>query len=546
MASRAAPGKDAGASSAAGGARTRLRYERVTNVLVLLACLYGLSYAFWNVHYAHDPGHLSHQSRLRDQFHHFVTSAPLAARVKGVQGGGGSALRLFTRVEAPTEEDQENELIDAEEFRMLPDQGGAADADRAADDGGEGEEQETEEQQEAEAVGDDGAGTDDAGSGDAVPDSVSVPDPAEDVPSGPTHATRIRGGGDDGGVASPIAVAPANPKPTPAHAGGSPSPQHAHKPSFLGKGKKFKAHIVMTKRSIPPVGNKLMTPWKELHGPGLRTLGKVTESLVSALPEKDVFQNTHFNSCAIVGSAGLLLTQNFGDAIDAHDAIFRFNIAPVKGFERHVGSRTSIRLVNRHHFGFREFDDEICLYHATLEEAIRKYIRINKARPDLPNYPLDMSFYKKVVLWKRAETPTNGYFGIKLALMLCDRITIFGFLRTWKGFVKYHYFNDEEPNKKQLARDTGGEMPILKELLSMHRDRVHFAHPCIMDSKCGGCPEGGRCDGRTPYPVPKVGYCAVEHKPCFLKCSPANNCKKPTSGICPKGLKGTQQCSPFV
>jgi beta-galactoside alpha2,6-sialyltransferase (sialyltransferase 2) len=48
-----------------------------------------------------------------------------------------------------------------------------------------------------------------------------------------------------------------------------------------------------------------------------------------------------------VRSAGLLLVRDFGAEIDAHDAVFRFNLAPVRGFERFAGSKTTVRLINR-------------------------------------------------------------------------------------------------------------------------------------------------------------------------------------------------------
>ena len=74
------------------------------------------------------------------------------------------------------------------------------------------------------------------------------------------------------------------------------------------------------------------------HGPSLRSA-----SMAVAL-------NTSFRSCAIVGSSGSLLTRRAGEEIDTHSAIFRFNDAPVLGYEPHVGSRTTIRFCNGQNF----------------------------------------------------------------------------------------------------------------------------------------------------------------------------------------------------
>lgn len=51
-------------------------------------------------------------------------------------------------------------------------------------------------------------------------------------------------------------------------------------------------------------------------------------------------------TCAIVGSSGLLLNHEHGKAIDAHDFVIRANNAPTKGFEKHVGAKTSLMTMN--------------------------------------------------------------------------------------------------------------------------------------------------------------------------------------------------------
>ena len=59
-----------------------------------------------------------------------------------------------------------------------------------------------------------------------------------------------------------------------------------------------------------------------------------------------VAKNARYRSCAVVGSSGHLLAAARGAEIDAHEAVFRFNTAPVRGFERHVGRRTTLRVLN--------------------------------------------------------------------------------------------------------------------------------------------------------------------------------------------------------
>lgn len=54
--------------------------------------------------------------------------------------------------------------------------------------------------------------------------------------------------------------------------------------------------------------------------------------------------------------------------------------------------------------------------------------------------------------------------------MLCDSVKVYGFMRNWKAArVKYHYFNDEEPNVSQLQRDGKGELPQIEKLIKAHK-----------------------------------------------------------------------------
>ncbi|KAK1902835.1 Beta-galactoside alpha-26-sialyltransferase 2, partial [Dissostichus eleginoides] len=67
--------------------------------------------------------------------------------------------------------------------------------------------------------------------------------------------------------------------------------------------------------------------------------------LVPSLPLEKLHQNA-FKTCAVVTSAGAILRSGLGREIDNHDAVLRFNAAPTEGYERDVGNKTTIRIIN--------------------------------------------------------------------------------------------------------------------------------------------------------------------------------------------------------
>lgn len=60
----------------------------------------------------------------------------------------------------------------------------------------------------------------------------------------------------------------------------------------------------------------------------------------------------------LVGSSSNLLKTKKGSIIDTFEEIVRFNRAPTTGFEKHVGSKTTVRFCNPHVFLNNEFEGQ--------------------------------------------------------------------------------------------------------------------------------------------------------------------------------------------
>ena len=63
-------------------------------------------------------------------------------------------------------------------------------------------------------------------------------------------------------------------------------------------------------------------------------------------PDMPIDLSLKCNTCALVSSSGMLLDSNAGSQIDSADCVFRLNSAPTLGFEKDVGSKTTVRVLS--------------------------------------------------------------------------------------------------------------------------------------------------------------------------------------------------------
>ncbi|VAH26996.1 unnamed protein product [Triticum turgidum subsp. durum] len=144
------------------------------------------------------------------------------------------------------------------------------------------------------------------------------------------------------------------------------------------------------------------------------------ELLSILLPARPPFHPRQFATCAVVGNSGDLLKTEFGQEIDAHDAVFRDNEAPVnKKYAKYVGLKRDFRLVvrgaARNMAPILKADEALIIKSLTHKE-------INAVIKELPN---PVYLFQGIVLRRGAKG--TGMKSVELALSMCDIVDIYGF-----------------------------------------------------------------------------------------------------------------------
>ena len=164
-------------------------------------------------------------------------------------------------------------------------------------------------------------------------------------------------------------------------------------------------------------------------------------------------KKNQYESCALVGNSGSVLRKKFGKYINNHDVIVRFNMAPIGGFEQHVGNRTDV-WVNGHEASKRlccigsakmgaHAKDHVMWFPAkqnVIKSACEKRRIKTKALSDreIPGYVAKMNKMRyesrRLGLGKNYDNwlqLTTGAHGLFYFLSKCRRVSVYGF-SVWK------------------------------------------------------------------------------------------------------------------
>ncbi|XP_076871263.1 ST3 beta-galactoside alpha-2,3-sialyltransferase 3a isoform X2 [Brachyhypopomus gauderio] len=195
---------------------------------------------------------------------------------------------------------------------------------------------------------------------------------------------------------------------------------------------------------------------------GVKTQEKVIELILAQT--KNYGLGTELDSlsckrCIIIGNGGILSNKSLGSKIDEYDVVVRLNEAPVSGFERDVGSKTSVRITypegaiqkaERYEktslFVFSAFKplDFKWLRHIVFKEKLRHtegfWKSVARVVPRDPEHMriLNPYFIQEAAfrfiglphnngLMGRGNIPTLGTVAITMALHNCDEVAVAGF-----------------------------------------------------------------------------------------------------------------------
>ena len=206
------------------------------------------------------------------------------------------------------------------------------------------------------------------------------------------------------------------------------------------------------------------------------TTGDTNETLIYHFP-RSLFEQLpldepkfEFKTCAVVGNSGVTLLKEYGEEIDNHDAVIRINMAPIRGFEKYVGKRTTFDVVNSHNVReilqcvrrwrpANEGETKLVLF-----ETASHFARYHLCQPLLKKYGAENAILLNPLFSNRAHSlwiklkellektknsqynrkPMSGFFAVLYALQMCEKVDLYGFdaYTSRKKSYRYHYFDN--------------------------------------------------------------------------------------------------------
>ncbi|XP_035277159.1 ST3 beta-galactoside alpha-2,3-sialyltransferase 3b isoform X5 [Anguilla rostrata] len=235
---------------------------------------------------------------------------------------------------------------------------------------------------------------------------------------------------------------------------------------------------------------------------GFKTQERVIDIILTAT--KNYGLGTELDSlsckrCIIVGNGGILANKSLGSQIDEYDVVVRLNEAPVNGFQKDVGSKTTIRITypegaiqkpERYEkdslFVFSAFkpQDFRWLRQMVFKEKLRTEGFWKSVAHHVPKDPSDMRILNPYFIQEaafqfiglplnngimgRGNIPTLGTVAITMALHNCDEVAVAGFgydMNTPHAPLHYYETVKMSAIKESWTHNISKEKEFLRKLV---------------------------------------------------------------------------------
>nr|XP_020476743.1 alpha-N-acetylgalactosaminide alpha-2,6-sialyltransferase 3-like isoform X2 [Monopterus albus] len=232
---------------------------------------------------------------------------------------------------------------------------------------------------------------------------------------------------------------------------------------------------------------------------------------------KDQFLDMHCNHCALVSSSGQMLGAGVGEEIDKIRCVIRMNNAPTGGYEKDVGSRTTVRvvshtsvplLVKNERYFFKQSADTTYVFWGpdrnmrqdgkgrifnTLLKIAKKYpkVRIFVVTREKIQY-CDNVFQRETGKnrMKTGAYLSTGFFTMILTIEMCGSIHVYGMIddnycSQANRSVPYHYYERNRLDECRMYKvhehtRHGGHRFITEKAIYAKwatRHKMEFTHP---------------------------------------------------------------------
>lgn len=210
------------------------------------------------------------------------------------------------------------------------------------------------------------------------------------------------------------------------------------------------------------------------------------------------------NTCALVSSSGMLVGSNAGSQIDSADCVFRFNSAPTLGYERDVGSKTTIRVVSVRGLkslityawqktlaSFEDLDymillgpEELLCENCTLSNRYRKFAEYlhntDLLRVRQETYQQIKQESRKLgIKYGRQDLPVSTrFYTMSLVQQVCPQIRVFGMELEnpcqRSGTIPLFYWDPDSWRHQCLSREGRVQEQVLQRLKRLRQEGEIF------------------------------------------------------------------------